>query len=154
MVLQSWSPQIFHDSQKCWWFSRTWIDLYDNTDAWVTNTVATGFELSNPIVVDGDLVFRLQEAEEGKENCIIIQSNATVLYICEENLRGGADEGTRDDCPICLSDIPYNPRACGSCGKRFHRACIGQWRRRSITCPHCRGEFDPEPPPQGLCQIS
>jgi hypothetical protein len=60
--------------------------------------------------------------------------------VCGIHARSAARENARQrqECCICLESIePSKARRLG-CGHVFHRACVGKWLRRSMTCPMCR----------------
>ena len=51
----------------------------------------------------------------------------------------GADENDEEDgCPICLCDVaPDEEVTTLPCLHSFHSKCVGDWLKRSVTCPCC-----------------
>ena len=50
-------------------------------------------------------------------------------------LSGPAERGP---CAVCLRGLAPGRARHLPCGHCFHAACIGEWLRRSPTCPVCR----------------
>jgi E3 ubiquitin-protein ligase SIS3 len=48
-------------------------------------------------------------------------------------------------CPICLDEFEVDTEVRGlPCAHNFHSACIDEWLRLSVQCPHCRCSVFPD----------
>lgn len=51
------------------------------------------------------------------------------------------------ECMICLLSVEKTMTRTTPCGHLFHKDCIDEWGRKSLTCPTCRTSL-------GLSEIS
>ena len=65
----------------------------------------------------------------------------------DDDDRKKSAEPEEEKCPVCLSSLwlvgeAEVPVVKLSCGHKFHKNCIDQWRSKNATCPLCRAETD------------
>ncbi|KAJ1286958.1 hypothetical protein BS78_03G392400 [Paspalum vaginatum] len=68
---------------------------------------------------------------------------AALLSSCVSMAAAGDDAGTAppsssSSCPICLEDMARDATRLPGCGHGFHAGCIGNWFKKTSTCPLCR----------------
>lgn len=54
------------------------------------------------------------------------------------------------ECPICYEAVPTKNNIKTSCNHVFHRTCLQRWTRDHNSCPLCRANIRPVPPPAPL----
>ena len=51
------------------------------------------------------------------------------------------------ECPICYEAVSAKTQIKTSCKHVFHRTCLQRWTRDHNSCPLCRANIRPAPPP-------
>ena len=51
------------------------------------------------------------------------------------------------ECPICYEAVSAKTHIKTSCNHVFHRTCLQRWTRDHNSCPLCRANIRPAPPP-------
>jgi hypothetical protein len=51
------------------------------------------------------------------------------------------------ECPICYEAVSAKTHIKTSCNHVFHRTCLQRWSRDHNSCPLCRANIRPAPPP-------
>ena len=51
------------------------------------------------------------------------------------------------DCPICYEAVSANTQIKTSCNHVFHHKCLQRWTCDHNSCPLCRADIRPAPPP-------
>ena len=55
------------------------------------------------------------------------------------------------ECPICYEAVSAKTQIKTSCNHVFHRTCLQRWTRDHNSCPLCRANIRPAPPPAPIC---
>lgn len=67
------------------------------------------------------------------------------LYPLDPNIREEDKE-----CMICLLNVENTLTRTTPCGHLFHKECIDEWGRKSLTCPMCRLPLEREREQSGV----
>ena len=78
-------------------------------------------------------------------DCLFDEGRLSKKRRLEEKDKKKPAEPEEEKCPVCLTSLwlvgeEEVPVVKLSCGHKFHKNCIDQWRAKNATCPLCRAE--------------